>query len=403
MLGRFVSLVIYVATAVVAVMDCKQESEAAGNGSSVVSSEESIGAAEQISSQNVSGMCWNGKRKRGICPHGKLPVNCKDCRQCEHGRWKQNCPKCTPSSVCKHGKRKYWCKECSSHLVCKHGRWRLACSDCNPKLICQHDMRKTNCKHCSPNKFCPHKKRKDACKICNSKSLCQHGRWKKNCKQCTPHHGTLKTDSFKECSPREGKLKKDVSSPQKKRRRNVPCAHKTRRQQCKQCNPTAFCTHGKRKDLCSKCNPKLLCRHGIRKYGCRECNVRSLCQHGKIKYNCLQCYTKAVCEHGQRKYDCKQCGFTRRNSAKNLHLNDKQKFERRERDQDEGDWLQQKLSMGNANQQVEPSQEIAYDPSLQFCLHGKLFPCVDCHSELDEFFSSFDDIVEPQVCIRISS
>ena len=56
-----------------------------------------------------------GRRKRGLCEHGRRNGQCTDCGGssfCEHKRRKGRCKDCGGSGFCEHNRRKGTCKDC---------------------------------------------------------------------------------------------------------------------------------------------------------------------------------------------------------------------------------------------------------------------------------------------------
>ena len=67
---------------------------------------------------------------------------------CEHGRVKYQCKECGGSAICEHGRQQSKCKECADvTLMCsRHPQFTKAyCTSC-----CEHDSEKEHCKYCNP-------------------------------------------------------------------------------------------------------------------------------------------------------------------------------------------------------------------------------------------------------------
>jgi hypothetical protein len=125
---------------------------------------------------------------------------------------------------------------------------------------------------------------------------------KRICTVCKKEKNTgLKTngDRYKICV--ECREKKKICRDRNK------CIHDKQKNQCRDCNGSAFCIHDKYKTQCRECNGSSFCEHDKIRYQCRECNGSAFCIHDKHKPDCRECGGSSICEHDKHKSNCIIC------------------------------------------------------------------------------------------------
>ena len=114
----------------------------------------------------------------------------------------------------------------------------------------------------------------------------------------------------REAESREYDLMAELQSTMNKQKcfnSSFKCVHDKRKQECRECEGSAFCKHDKYKRYCRECGGNDVCKHDKQKRFCKECGGSVWCKHDKHKYQCIECEGSRICDHDKRKDICPYC------------------------------------------------------------------------------------------------
>ncbi len=86
-----------------------------------------------------------------------------------------------------------------------------------------------------------------------------------------------------------------------------PCEHRSRKFNCRICNPGRYCPHDKVFYYCGPCGGAGICEHECKRSICRACGGASICEHDKHRSHCKICSPHLYCVHNKRRSSCHTC------------------------------------------------------------------------------------------------